>query len=404
MIQFYNNECIVYLDFLKKQDVGVYNAYVDFRQTKDLKLFIQSNEHNQNFGEINTYLELCKVKTNKRLRSGCYYKLNLSLINNISFIQNQESLFIGRTYNCEKMPTPSTETEELLQSHEPLDQKELIHIIHNTPEPNDLMIQGLSNVDLTLNVRDVNQANWNEILKGDIIKLVYDIGAKNDAKKDEVRAIFEFRREILKRDKPILIISHWDMDHIHCLRYADQQTIKDCFSKFICIDVMRSVTSHNVYNKVRTALGDKNVFCIQPAYRTNGITMHLWKRVGNVSIYRGEKSTNINYCGLCIFVKGIQKSVNFTGDVRLIQAKNIYDQELQQNLITKKHVLIAPHHGGENITKHRVYSNPTTEVVISVGAKNIYGHPSRNMLSYLLSLCNHNLYRTDINGDVNISI
>jgi len=132
--------------------------------------------------------------------------------------------------------------------------------------------------------------------------------------------------------------------------------------------------------------------------------MHLWKRVGNVSIYRGEKSTNINYCGLCIFVKGIQKSVNFTGDVRLIQAKNIYDQELQQNLITKKHVLIAPHHGGENITKHRVYSNPTTEVVISVGAKNIYGHPSRNMLSYLLSLCNHNLYRTDINGDVNISI
>lgn len=75
-----------------------------------------------------------------------------------------------------------------------------------------------------------------------------------------MRAIFEFRREILKRDKPILIISHWDMDHIHCLRYADQQTIKDCFSKFICIDVMRSVTSHNVYNKVRTALGDKMYF------------------------------------------------------------------------------------------------------------------------------------------------
>lgn len=54
MIQLYNNECIVCLDFLKKQDVGVYNAYVDFRQIKDLKHFIQSNEHNQNFGEINT--------------------------------------------------------------------------------------------------------------------------------------------------------------------------------------------------------------------------------------------------------------------------------------------------------------------------------------------------------------
>ena len=84
--------------------------------------------------------------------------------------------------------------------------------------------------------------------------------------------------------------------------------------------------------------------------------------------------------------------------------KKIFYNSVAELRITKKHVLIAPHHGGENITKHRVYSNPTTEVVISVGAKNIYGHPSRNMLSYLLSLCNHNLYRTDINGDVNISI
>lgn len=33
MIQFYNNECVVYFYFLKKQDVGVYNAYVDFLQT-----------------------------------------------------------------------------------------------------------------------------------------------------------------------------------------------------------------------------------------------------------------------------------------------------------------------------------------------------------------------------------
>lgn len=404
MIRFHNKECIVYLDFLKKQDVGVYNVYVDFRLTKDLKLFIQSNERNQNFGEINTYIELRNVKTNKRLRSGCYYKLNLSLINNINFIQNQESLFIERIYNCEKMPAPSFETEELLQSHEPLNPTELMHILHNNLKADDVMIQGLPDANLTLNVRDVNQANWNEILEGDVIKLVYDIGAKKDAKKDEVRTIFESRKAILKRDKPILIISHWDMDHIHCLRYTNQQTIKDCFSKFICIDVMRSVTSHNVYNKVCTALGDENVFCIRPAYRTDGIRMHLWKRVGNVSIYRGEKSTNINYCGLCIFVKGIQKSVNFTGDVRLIQAKNIYDQELQQNLMTKKHVLIAPHHGGENIAKHRVYSSPTTEVVISVGAANNYGHPGRDMLSYLLSLCNHNLYRTDVNGDINISI
>lgn len=402
MIQFYNNnECIVYLDFLKKQDIGVYNIYIDFRQKKDLELFVQSSENNQDFGKINTYIELCNVKTHKRLRSRCYYKLNLALINDIDFILNQESLFIGRTYNCEKMVWPSFDTEELLQSHEQLDATELVH---NNSNSNVLELQDLSTDNLTLNVRDVNQANWNEILEGNVVKLVYDIGAKKDAKKYEVQAIFDSRKEVLKRDKPILIISHWDIDHIHCLRYTDLQTIQDCFSKFICIDVMKSLTSHNIYDKVRIALGDGNVYCIRPAYRTNGIAMHLWESAGNVSIYKGERSTNINYCGLCMFVKGMQRSVNFTGDVRLIQAKNIYDQELQQNIMTASHVLIAPHHGGENAAKYRVYSNPTTEVVISVGAKNGYGHPGRCMLSYLRSLCSHNLYRTDINGDINIDI
>ena len=167
---------------------------------------------------------------------------------------------------------------------------------------------------------------------------------------------------------------------------------------------MKSLTSHNIYNNVCNALGIGNVYCIQPAYRTNGISMHLWKRVGNISIYTGEKSTNINYCGLCMFVKGMQSSVNFTGDIRLIQAKNIYDQELQQNIATDNHILIAPHHGGENAPKHRVYSTPTTDVIISVGANNNYGHPSKHMLSYLSMLCNNNIYRTDVDGDIIINI
>lgn len=401
MVQLNNNECIVYLDFLEKQETGIYNVYVDFRQKKDLILFISSSVRNQNSDRINTYIELCNIKTNKRLRPGCYYKLNISLINRIDFIQNQESLFLWRTYNCEIMKWPSSDTEELLQSHEQLDPTELMH---KNSSPNDFVMQSLPNVNLTLKVRDVNQANWNEILEGDIIKLVYDIGAKTDAKKDEVQAVFNSREELLKRDKPILIISHWDLDHFHCLRYINSQTIRECFSKFICVDAMKSLTSHNTYCKILAALGNKNVYCIQPANRTNGITMHLWESVGNVSIYYGEKSININYSGLCVFVKGMQRSVNFTGDIRLIQAKDVYDKELQKGITTNSHVLIAPHHGGENESKHRVYSNPTTEVVISVGANNRYGHPSKYMLSYLQSLCNNKLYRTDCNGDVKISI
>lgn len=77
MVQLNNNECIVYLDFIEKQETGIYNVYVDFRQKKNLILFISSSEHNQNSDRINTYIELCNIKTNKRLRPGCYYKLNI---------------------------------------------------------------------------------------------------------------------------------------------------------------------------------------------------------------------------------------------------------------------------------------------------------------------------------------
>ena len=138
-------ECIVYLDYMKKQGDSIYDVYIDFRLKKDLTLFVSSSENNQNFGETKTYLELCNVKTNKRLRSGCYYKLNLALINKLQFIQNEESLFIGRTYNCETMKWPNIDQEELLQSHELLDPTELLH----NNNPNELIIQDLSNKNLT---------------------------------------------------------------------------------------------------------------------------------------------------------------------------------------------------------------------------------------------------------------
>lgn len=391
-----NQGCIVYLDNLKKIGDRTFDAYVDFRLQRDLNYFINSSQRNEGFGEINTYLELRSLKTNKRLLPGCYYKLNLNLLNNANFTQNEESLFIGRSYELGAMLPPNNDSQELLQSHEQLNPEELLHNSHT----NELTIQDLSNTNLILSVRNVDQANWNELLEGDTIKFVYDLGARLHANKNEVQTIFNSRKNELKRDKPILVLSHWDMDHIHCLRYADAQTIFDCFSKFVCIDMMKTLTSHNVYKIILKALGANNVYCIRPASRTNGITMHLWQRLGNIAFYKGEKSRNINYSGLCMFVRGNQKSANFTGDVKLVQAKNVYDQELKQGINTNEHILIAPHHGGDYGATTRHYSHSTTEVIISVGTNNSYDHPEPHMLSYLQGLCGNNIKRTDLNGDI----
>lgn len=395
-----NNECIVYLDRLKKLDSGSFDVYIDFRLEKDLNMFINSNIMNQSFDIHKTYIELRFLRTNKRLISGCYYKLNLDVINSITPIKNNESLVINCSYDLATIPLPQNDSQEVLQAHEILNPNELL----SNSQTNNLPIPSLPNFNLTLITRNVGQANWNEIWIGNTMQWIYDIGASLHASRHEVERTLNLRKRTLQRDKPILVLSHWDIDHFHCLSCMDKVDIKNSFSKFVCMDAMKSITSKRTYNTIITALGYKNVYCLKPVNRTNGISMHLWNRCGNIAFYVGEKNRNINYCALCLFVSGAYKSSNLTGDIRLIQAKDIYDREIKKQLSTSKHVLIAPHHGGDNKKCFRRYSSPTNEVVISVGYNNDYNHPSPHMLSYLNRLCNNNIKRTDQDGDITISL
>lgn len=56
------------------------------------------------------------------------------------------------------------------------------------------------------------------------------------------------------------MISHWDIDHYHCLECASIQEIRACFSKVVCMDMMKSLTSQRIYEKILYALGSNNVF------------------------------------------------------------------------------------------------------------------------------------------------
>lgn len=399
-----SSECVVYLDFYKKRGDGVYDVYVDFRFESDFHLFLVAGR-NLRFNENNTYLELCNLKTKKRLRSGCYYKLNLELLHRFEPSPDYESLFLGLSYNLEEMLVPQEDSEELLQKHGPLyppllDYWELRRLRYYFDYPSEFELPPLGNSSLSVCVRDVGQANWNELWAGNRICYVYDLGAELRANRAQVATIFNARKNDLERDKPVLVLSHWDLDHYLCLRYIDQNTIKNCFSKFICTGVMRSVASRRVFIDMCNSLGYGNVFCVQPTSRTNGVSMHLWKTQGDISIYVGEKNRNINYSGLCMFVRGQQMSVNFTGDVRLLQAKNVYDQEIVKGNLPQGHILIAPHHGGNVLQRYRQYSYMTSEVDISVGYPNLYGHPHPQMLSYFRSLCGNNVFETCCCGDI----
>ena len=389
-------ECIVFLDSYTKAGDGIVDAYIDFRLSKDLTMFRQIAELPENAG---TYIELRSLKSAKRLMRGCYYKLNLNLLKNYTFNRLDNSLLIGGIYDLSKMNMPTDNDTELLQQHEPLEPEDLRQ--RNVPQAPPMLFSATDNMQLF--VKDVGQANWNELRFGNRLVILFDAGAKLNASISEVTSIFDSRKADLALSKPILVISHWDMDHIHCLKLISQDDIPKYFSKLICVDKMRSVTAVGIYEKFMNSLGKKSIYCVSPATRTNGDDMHLWRNMGCLSLYLGEQSRNINYCGMVMFVKGMEKSANYTGDCRLSQAKSVYDQELIQGTGSIAHVLVAPHHGGDYGASFRHYSLPCNDIVISVG-ENSYGHPQQDMLRYLKRLCRNREKRTDVDGDVFVDL
>lgn len=392
-----HSDCIVYLDSLIRNSDGTLSAYIDFRREEDIAIFMAYSPDNKAFDESRTFIRLESFRTTKRLIHDCYYKLNLALLNQYqAAVEEDNGGIVGRTYFLAQMPVPTDEASELLQSHEPLDPAEMLCNEGNL----NITLPQIPNEDLSLVVRDVDQANWNEFLSGGKILASYDLGARKEASAADVKALFESRREKYEQDKPVLVLSHWDIDHYHCLVRMDEGQISNCFSKCICVNKITSVNGKRTYDKLQRALGNANVRCLIPPAHTDGIQMHHWQNFGNLSIYQGEASRNRNFCGLSLFVKGAVKSANLTGDLKLKQAKNAYDSELAGGLGTDEHILVAPHHGGDYGLRFREYSASTTEVVISVGAGNRYGHPESNMLAYLNGLCGENVKRTDVDGEV----
>lgn len=393
-------DCIVYLDSLTRNPDGTLSAYIDFRREEDVAVFKAYSPANMEFDESRTFIRLESFRATKRLVHDCYYKLNLELLNQCkqypAAAEGENAGIVGRTYYLAQMPVPADDSTELLQSHEPLDPDEMLCDEGNL----NISLSQIPKVDLTLIVRDVAQANWNELLAGDKIVVSYDLGARMDASAAEVREVFENRREKYEQDKPVLVLSHWDIDHYHCLVKMDEGQIANCFSKCVCVNKITSVSGKRVYDKLQRGLGNANVCCLIPPAHTDGIQMHHWRNFGNLSIYQGEASRNRNFCGLSLFVRGDGKSANLTGDLKLKQAKSTYDIELAGGIGTDEHILVAPHHGGDYGLTLWEYSAPTTEVVISVGAGNRYGHPESAMLAYLNGLCGRNIKRTDVGGEV----
>lgn len=91
-----------------------------------------------------------------------------------------------------------------------------------------------------------------------------------------------------------------------------------------------------------------------------------------------------------------KNSFLFTGDI----SKEIEDKLLNTKFVLKSDVLKVAHHGSKQSSSLNFLSviNPNYSI-ISVGAKNSYGHPTPQTLQNLKEI-NSNFFRTDKDGDI----
>jgi len=133
--------------------------------------------------------------------------------------------------------------------------------------------------------------------------------------------------------------------------------------------------------------------------------------VSNVDFYtvwppESLEDKNVNNHSLSLFVDFGTFEALFTGDL-----EGEMQPELQKNLeslsglIDRPFELFkAPHHGAANGLNRDLVSWLKPEVfVVSVGAKNTYGHPNQEVLDFLEEL-GAKVFRTDKDGTVEISV
>ena len=93
----------------------------------------------------------------------------------------------------------------------------------------------------------------------------------------------------------------------------------------------------------------------------------------------------------------------FTGDIEKVAEEKIVNR-YSNSKILKSDILKVAHHGSKTSTTEKMINKVKPKVaLIGVGKNNLFGHPSSEVIERLESL-NIRIYRTDINGEIKITI
>ncbi|CCG53465.1 Protein of unknown function, putative hydrolase [Flavobacterium indicum GPTSA100-9 = DSM 17447] len=361
------------------QDVLVVIEEVNWKENYIIFDFLDSEE----FLKFDTFLEIQHLESKtsmvkivnysqKRVRENTIYAINKEVFSNLndSIEIIEDSYLFGYTINLSQNSIPFFLQSVSFNIEEKFN---IGAIARGNLSTNFLDIKLKDNIEV--NVRDVGQGNWNEIINDKIVKVVYDVGAPMNASKSIVRGYIGNKTIEYSQNKPILVLSHWDKDHYHSLIGMTNLELQ-CFSSFICPSFLPNITSRILFSRIVSAIGINNVLTIHNLPKLRGIPpiLDLISPPNNkLKIFNSTENKDRNKSGIVLAIVTSKSSIIMPADCHYELISNFILPLINH---TNLHSLIVPHHGGKaGLYNYNLSpgSNPNL-ALISVG-KNRYGHP-----------------------------
>lgn len=365
--KYYPNDILVFIEEINREENLVVFDFIDSNEFEkfDNTLEFQHKTLKASMVKVTNYKQ-------KSIRENTVYAIDrnvlLSLRQNIE--QIEYSFLFGYTINLTNEADFLFKTSVTVGE---MDRYNIGAITSGGAKENILDITLKGTIDVI--VRNIGQGNWNEITVEKVVKVVYDAGAPMNASRTIVRTYIGNKPTEYSKDKPCLILSHWDKDHYHSLVGMSDAELQ-CFSSFICPDIRPNLTSRILYGRIEAAIGRNMIHTVSNIPKVRGVpaTLGLISPVGNnFMVFNSTANKNRNASGIVIAIKTSNSSIIMPGDCHYNLLSNCILPLLNY---THKHNLVVPHHGG-NAGAYNYNLHPGTtpkHAVISVG-KNRYGHP-----------------------------
>jgi beta-lactamase superfamily II metal-dependent hydrolase len=370
----------------------------DFVDSNEFIFFQQLYNIPYDYGSRPTMVLITNYKL-RPLREGTTYRISRTTIEKLQEGQRLQiydnSLLIGFRIEL----TDSTEIffgQSKAFSETEKFFKRIENYTHLKPPTIELSLKG--NVEVI--VRNIGQGSWNEICINSRKKLVFDIGTIWTTSRTDLIAMLSTRNEEYENDRPVLILSHWDVDHYHFLLTLSDAGIQ-AFTHFICRGYLPTLTARKVFSRFKMINPNAVISfpCEIPAIgkyskklvRRNLNTSH------NICLFNGSNHPDINKSGIGLIIQTKNTSVIFSADFDYRQISNYMLPHLNYK---HKHHLVVPHHGGK--AGPFTYAYPTSiqlaDAIVSVGT-NPY-RPAHPWAKYITSLntTGFRVLRTDTLG------